>query len=75
MPLLRIGLADAEAQRELAVELGVREEEIAAAVQPFHDGLIRLVSTFVAEADQVQRYRGGQFEAGIIANLLCELLR
>src|SRR5271169_6693007 len=44
VPSLGVRLADAQAQRELSVELGVREEEVAAAVQGLHDDLIRRVS-------------------------------
>jgi TolB-like protein len=75
MPSLRIRLPYAEPQRQLAVQLGVGEVKVAAAVQAIHDGLIGGVSAFVPEADQIQRRGCGQFEAIVVAHPLCELLR
>ena len=72
---LRVGLADAETQSEFSVELGVGEEEIAAAVETVHDGLIGGVSAFVAEAHKIQRRRSGQFEVFVCRDPLGELLR
>jgi hypothetical protein len=72
---LGVGLADAQTQRQFSIQLGVREKEIAAAIQPIHDGLIRRVSGFVAEADQVQRGGGSEFEVLVVAHPASELLR
>ena len=50
---LRVGLPDAQAQRQLAIEFGVRQEKIAALIQAIHDGLIGRVTCFVAKTNQV----------------------
>src|SRR5258707_13910130 len=51
---LRVGLADAEPKSKFPVELGMREIKVAAAVQPIHQELIRLISRTQAEADEVK---------------------
>src|SRR6266404_8018963 len=43
MARLSVGLADAESKREFAIELGMREVQVAAAIQPFHQELIGLI--------------------------------
>src|SRR5258708_1558022 len=53
----------------------MREEEIAAAIQTLHDGLVRLVAALVTEADQVQGRGCGKFKARVITHPLGELLR
>src|SRR5260370_38837728 len=75
MPFLRVGLANAKPQRQLPIQLRVREEEVATVVQALHDGLVYSVSSFVAETDQVQRDRRGQLEAVVILHPICEPLR
>src|SRR6267154_340187 len=74
MPELSVGLADAEAQRQLPIQLCVRKKQIAAAVQPVHDHLIRLVPSFVAEANQVQRDWSSELEVLIVTDPLREFL-
>ncbi len=49
--------------------------KVTAAVEPVHQTLIALISTFVAEADEIQRHRRGQFEAVVILDPSGELLR
>lgn len=49
------GLADAEAQGEFAVQLGVREVKITAVVEAIHEGLVGGVAGAMAEADKIQR--------------------
>src|SRR5580693_6702705 len=53
----------------------MRKKQISAAVHAFHDGLIRLVPSFVAKTDQVQRHGRGQFKARIVAHPVRKLLR
>jgi hypothetical protein len=43
VPGLRVGLADAKAKREFAIEFGMGEKKITAGVQPFHQNLIGLI--------------------------------
>ena len=47
------GLADAEAQSEFSVELGMREVEVAALVESIHQGLVDGVTAAMAEADEI----------------------
>src|SRR5260370_4714372 len=75
MPFLRVGLANAKPQRQLPIELRVREVEVATVVQALDDGLVYSVSRFVAETDQVQRNRRGKLEAVVILHPICESLR
>jgi hypothetical protein len=75
VPGLRVRLSDAQAQSEFSIQPGMREEEVAAAIQAVHDGLIRRVPTFVAEADQVQGRRCGEFEVLVVAHPMREYLR
>src|SRR4029077_6088228 len=63
VPRLSVCLADAKPQRELAIQLRVRQKKVAALTQPVHDSLVRLIPGLVAEANQIQGYRRGQFEA------------
>ena len=53
MSRLSMRLSHAQAQRDFSIQLCVREKEIAVAIEPVHDGLIRFVSGFVAEADEI----------------------
>src|SRR5258707_14681046 len=41
MASLGVGLADAESEREFALELSMRKVEVAAAIQPLHQELVR----------------------------------
>jgi len=50
VPRLCVRLSHAEPQRQLAVQLRMREIQIAAAVQTVHDRLIRRVPAFVPES-------------------------
>ena len=63
--LLRVGLPDTESKGEFAIEFGVREVEVAAAVQPIHEELRGAISGAQAEADQVELGGRGQFKAFI----------
>ena len=73
----RIGLADAETKSEFSVEFGVGEEEIAAAVEAIHDGLIGGISGFMTKTNQIQRDGRCEFEVFVIvmAHPIGELLR
>src|SRR5260370_24013385 len=51
---LCVGLANAESEGEFAIELGMCEVEIAAAIQPVHQLLIRRISHAQPEADPVE---------------------
>ena len=44
MASLSVGLADAESKGEFAIELGMSEVQVAAAIQPVHQELIGMVS-------------------------------
>lgn len=68
-----MGLPNTKAQRELPIQLGVCKKQISAAVQPFHDRLIRGVPALVAEADQVQRYGRSKLKTGILAHPVREI--
>ena len=70
-----VRLADAKAQSEFVAQTRVRQIEITASVQRIHKLLVLLVAGFQAEADQVQRNRSCQFEAGIVADPSCKFLR
>src|SRR5579864_2482793 len=73
------GLADAEAERELVVQFRVREVEVAALIEAFHDGLIDSVAGAMAKADKIQRHWRGEFKLTIVLAIVahpgCELLR
>src|SRR5208282_513922 len=60
---LSVGLADAESKRKFAIELGMREVQAAAAIQPVHQKLIRLISRAQPEADKIEMGGSGEFEA------------
>ena len=45
MASLSVGLPNAEPKREFAIELGMREVKLAAAIQPLHQKLIGLILT------------------------------
>src|ERR1019366_275487 len=72
---LCVGLANAEAKGEFAIELGMGEVEVAAAIQPVHQLLIRRISRAQPEADEVEVGGRGEFEALISAHPGGELLR
>src|ERR1700674_1605545 len=89
MASLSVGLPDAESKSEFAIELGMREVQVAAAIQPLHQELIGmilvrtiLVRTILVraicraqpEADEVELGGGGEFEARIVAHPGGELL-
>ena len=67
MASLSVGLSNAESKRELAIEFGVREIKIAAAIQPFHQKLITLISRAQPKAHEVQLRWRGNFKARIAA--------
>ncbi len=75
MLLLRVSLPYAQAQGEFSVEFRVSEEKVTTAVEPVHNHLIGLVAGFVAEADEVQWRRRGEFKTIVVADALGELLR
>lgn len=52
MVLLGLPLAYAETERSLIVYAGMGDEQVAACIQPPHQGLIRLIASPMAEADQ-----------------------
>ena len=70
---LSVGLADAEPKREFAIQLGMCEVQVAAAIQPVHQELIGLIlislilismiSRAQPEADEVELGRRSEFEA------------
>lgn len=66
------GLADAEAQGEFAVQLGVREVKIAAVVEAIHEGLVGGVAGAMAEADKIQRSGRGQLELAIALAIVAD---
>src|SRR5260370_6226510 len=89
MASLSVGWTDAESSGELAIELGMREVEVAAAIQSLHQELIGmilvrmiLVRTILVrticraqpEADEVELRGRGEFEARILAHPGGELL-
>jgi hypothetical protein len=51
----------------------VRQKQIAASIQPVHDGLIRRISTFVSKANQVQWRRCRKFKSRVITHPLGDL--
>src|SRR5713226_2729867 len=76
---LSVGLADAESKREFAIKLGMREVEVATAIQPLHQELIgmilvRTICRAQAGADEVEPGGRGEFEARIVAHPGGELL-
>ncbi len=68
------GLTDAEAQGQSACQAGVGEIGLAAEVDPLEDGLVGGLTAAVAEADQIERRREGEFEIGMGLNPAGELL-
>lgn len=68
------GLANAEAKSEFSVELGVREEEIAALIETIHEGLVDSVAGAMAETDEIQRSGRGEFKLFIFTDPGSELL-
>src|ERR1022692_1259976 len=56
-------LADAESEGEFTVEFRVREEKVAAGIQPVHQCLIGLIPRAQPEADEIELGRCGDFEA------------
>src|SRR5260370_39943919 len=89
MASLSVGWTDAESKRDLAIELGMREVEVAAAIQSLHQELIGmilvrmiLVRTILVrticraqpEADEVELRGRSELEARIIAHPGGELL-
>ena len=72
--MLGVGLTDAESKCEAVIQPGVRQVEIAGAVETIHQGLICGVASLQAEADKVQRRGRGQFETLVPAHPVRELL-
>ena len=72
---LGMGLANAESQRQLSIQFGVSEKEIAALIKAIHDGLIGSVSGSVPEADEVERCWRSQLKVVAIAHPASEFLR
>src|ERR1700730_13045245 len=73
MASLCVGLSDAESKREFAIELGMREVEVAAAIQPLHQELIGLIlvgtiSRTQTTTDEDELSGRGEFEARIVAH-------
>src|SRR5258708_10247916 len=58
----------AKAQREFPIQFRVRQINVTAAVELFHQRLIDRVSAAMTKADEVQRDRGSQFESWIRPN-------
>jgi len=71
---LSVGLADAESKGEFAIELGMREVQVAATIQPVHQELIGLISRAQPEEDEVKLGGCGEFEARIVAHPSSKLL-
>ena len=84
MASLSVGLANAKSKSEFAIELGVSQVEVAAAIQPLHQELIGMILVRVIlvrtiyraqpEADEVELSGRGEFEARIPAHPVGELL-
>ncbi len=72
---LGVALSDTQPQREPVVQSCVREIKIATAIQPVHQRLVRLVSAYMTEADQVQRHRRGQLETLVLPDPGRKILR
>src|SRR5260370_22139024 len=72
---LRIRLADGHAQRQTIVQLGVREIERAAVIEPVHQLLIHRVASAMPEAHQVERRGRSQLEISMSADPRSKLLR
>jgi len=68
-------LADAEAERELAIEFRVRQIEIAALVEAIHNGLIDRVAAAMAKTDKIQRRGRSDLKLFVFADPGGELLR
>src|ERR1700722_14440393 len=75
MVSLCAGLAHTQPEREFALQLCVRQEQIAAQIQPFHQKLIGRISRSQTEADEIELYRSGHFEARIVPHPNRKLLR
>src|SRR5260370_38474769 len=60
MASLSVGLADAEPKGEFAIEPGMSEVQVAAAIQPIHQELIGLISPAHPEADKVESAGRGE---------------
>src|SRR5690349_21423809 len=67
--------AERHAQRELFIELRVREEHVAGAVQAIEDALVDVVAAAMAEADKIERRIDDQIEVRVLSHPLGELLR
>ena len=74
--MARLGprLADAQAQRVVAVQHGVGQVELTAAVEPLQQAAVGVVAGLEAKADQVQRRGRGQLEARVVPHPGGELL-
>ena len=68
-------LSHAETQRQHAIQFGMSQVEVAAAIQPVHDLLIGCVAAFVPEAHKIQGSGRGEFKAVIFLHPARELLR
>jgi hypothetical protein len=75
MPLGRVGLADAEAQSESPIQACMGEIKLAATIQAVHQFLVILVPIAMTKAHQIQRCRGGDFEALVLLYPFQKLLR
>ena len=65
---LGVGLADANSQRELAVQFCMREIQGAALVQAIHDFLVGSIIGAMPEANQIKRRWRGEFEITILSH-------
>ena len=65
---------DRQPQDVAAVELRVRDEDLAARVDPLEDRLVLLVRAFAAEADERELSRRAKLPAGLVAHPALEQL-
>src|SRR5581483_656414 len=75
MPLSRIRLSNAHAQRQLAIKFGVGQVQISTPVQGIHQLLSCVISRLKPEANQVQRRGRCDLEPFIPAHPIREVLR
>src|SRR5687767_10727934 len=64
VPFQGVEITDREPKRIPAVELGMRQENLARGVDLFEQAFVEFVRVLCAEADDAERYRRGSFEIG-----------
>ena len=69
----RVRLSDGHPQGEVTVQFRVRQIQPAGVIQSVQQPLVRFVPTPVAETDQIEHYRSGQFEVVVVLDPLGEM--